>query len=243
MKFWGGNAMEHYSLEKWADFARQVIGEQERAEMQSHLDSDGCRKCSKVLGLWRRVHVAARRELSYQPPEGAVRSMKGTFAIQGPRKATSGARSIAELLFDSAVSPLAVGVRSAATTSRQLLYGAGNYRIDVRIETQADSEKIAVVGQVLNSADPDEIVGAVPVTLTRGRRVLAEAVTSPFGEFDVECDRKGPFELRVVLPSEVLTLPLIEPTLEAIDNVPEVTHSNKLTRNSSKRNKGTRKKV
>ena len=47
--------MEHYSLEKWADFARQVIGEREKAEMQSHLE-DGCRKCSKVLGLWQRVH-------------------------------------------------------------------------------------------------------------------------------------------------------------------------------------------
>jgi hypothetical protein len=235
--------MEHYSLEKWADFARQVIGEQERAEMQSHLDDDGCRKCAKALGLWQHVHVAARRELSYQPPESAVRSMKGTFAIQGPRKATLGARSIAALLFDSAVSPLTVGVRSAAATSRQLLYGAGNYRIDVRIEVQADSQKIAVVGQVLNSADPDEIVGAVPVTLARGRKVLAEAVTSPFGEFDVECDRKGPFELRVMLPSEVLTLPLIGPTSGALDDVPEAANSKGLTRNSNKRTSRTRKKV
>lgn len=235
--------MEHYSLEKWADFARQVIGEQERAEMQSHLDNDGCRKCSKILGLWRRVHVAARRELSYEPPESAVRSMKGTFAIQGSRRGTSGARSIAALLFDSAVSPLAAGVRSAATTSRQLLYGAGNYRIDLRIETQSDSQKIAVVGQVLNSADPDDIVGAVPVTLARGRKVLAEAVTSPFGEFDVECDRKGPFELRVILPSEVLTLPLIEPTPGGIDDVPELIHSKGVIRSPGKRKKRTRKKV
>jgi hypothetical protein len=235
--------MEHYSLEKWVDFARQVIGEQERAEMQSHLDNDGCRKCSKVLSLWQRVHVAARRELSYRPPESAVRSMKGTFAFQGPRKATRGARSVAALLFDSAANPLIVGVRSAAATSRQLLYGAGNYRIDVRIETQSDSQKIAVVGQVLNSADPDEIVGAVPVTLSRGRKILAEAVTSPFGEFDVECDQKGPFELRVMLPSEVLTLPLIEPTLGDIEGVPETTHSKELTRKPGKRKKRTRKKV
>ncbi len=235
--------MEHYSLEKWVDFARQVIGEQERAEMQSHLDNDGCRKCSKVLGLWQRVHLAARREPSYQPPESAVRSMKGTFAIQGPRKATSGARSVAALLFDSAVSPLTIGIRSATATSRQLLYGSGNYRIDVRIETQADSQKIAVVGQVLNSADPDEIVGAVPVTLARGRKVLAEAVTSPFGEFDVECDRKGPFELRVMLPSEVLTLPLMEPTSGDIVDVPEVYKAKWLTRNPSKRKKRTSKKV
>ena len=239
----GGTVMEHYSLEKWADFARQVIGEQERAEMQSHLDNDGCRKCSKVLSLWQRVHVAARRELSYRPPESAVRSMKGTFAIQGPRKATLGTRSIAALLFDSAVSPLTAGVRSATTTSRQLLYGAGNYRIDVRIETQSESQKIAVVGQVLNSANPDEIVGAVPVTLARGRQVLAEAVTSPFGEFDVECDQKGPFELRVMLPSEVLTLPLIDPTLGGLDEVPEMTHSKHLIRTSGKRKKRTRKKV
>ena len=235
--------MEHYSLEKWADFARQVIGEQERAEMQSHLDKDGCRKCSKLLGLWRRVQTAALREQGYQPPDSVVRSIKGTFAIQGPRRASRGVRAVAELLFDSARSPLPVGVRSSGTALRQLLYGAGAYRIDVRIETQADANKVAVVGQVLNSDDPDDLVGMVPVTLVRAGKVLSESFTSPFGEFDVECDRRGPFELRVTLPTEVLTLPLIQPASGDTIHTSETNDSRILKKRSPRRKKRTRKKV
>ena len=63
--------------------------------------------------------------------------------------------------------------------SRQLLYGTGDYRIDVRIEARADSDKVAVVGQVLNSADPDENVGAVPVTLVRAGKVLNGVANQP----------------------------------------------------------------
>jgi len=235
--------MEHYSLEKWADFARQVIGEQERAQMQSHLDSDGCKKCSKVLGLWRRVQTTARREQSYQPPDSAVRSIKGTFAVQGPRRATRSVRAIAELLFDSARNPLPAGVRSSGTALRHLLYGAGDYRIDVRIETQANADKVAVVGQVLNSDDPDEIVGAVPVSLVRAGKVLSESLTSPFGEFDVECDRGGPFELRVTLPTEVLILPLIQPSPGDAQGASQLTDSKSIRKRSSRQKKRTRKKV
>jgi hypothetical protein len=234
--------MEHYSLEKWADFARQVVGEREKAEMQSHLEN-GCGKCSKVLGLWQRVHQFASHEHSYQPPDSAVRSMKGTFAIRGPRKAGRAVRAITELLFDSSQSPLPAGVRSSGTVSRQLLYGAGDYRIDVRIETRANSDKVVVVGQVLNSGDPDENVGVVPVTLVRAGKALTESITSPYGEFDVECDRRGPFELRVTLPSEVLTLPLIQPVSGDTEDDSHISDNKGLNRKLPRRKKRTRKKV
>jgi hypothetical protein len=235
--------MEHYSLEKWADFARQVIGEQERSEMQSHLENDGCTKCSKVLSLWQRFQAVARQEHSYQPPDSVVRSIKGTFALHGPRRVGRAVLAVAELLFDSARNPLPVGVRSTGTALRQLLYGAGNYRIDVRIEPQPDSRKVAVVGQVLNSAEPDEIVGVAPVSLVRGGKVLATSVTSPFGEFDVECDLAGPFELRVQLPTRELRLPLTEPMFRGITEPLEPIDSKGVRKTPRRIRKRTRKKV
>jgi hypothetical protein len=238
----GGDAMEHYSLEKWADFARQVIGEQERAAMQSHLEN-GCGKCSKVLSLWQHVHALARHERAYEPPESAVRSMKGSFAIRGPRKPGRAALAIVELLFDSSRSHVPLGVRSSGTASRQLLYGAGDYRIDLRIEPKVDSRGIAVVGQVLSSANPDEIVGALPITLVSGSKVLAESVTSPFGEFDVECDPKGPFELRVKLRTKELRLPLIEPLLREIEDHLEATVSKGINKSRPRNRIRTRKKA
>ncbi len=234
--------MRHYSLEQWVDFARNVVGPQEKAEMESHL-GDGCKQCSKTLSLWQRVHNVGRQEHAIQPPENAVRSIKGAFAIYGPRKVRKAVRAIANVLFDSAATPLPEGVRSAATAERQLLYGVGEYRIDVRIEPQLDSDKVALVGQILNSTDPGKSVGAVPVRLLGGRAVLVESMTSEFGEFCLECDLGKGFSLRVQLPMEELSLPLVEPIVKSAKDSSESTDSKRVSNLPERRKKRTRKKV
>jgi hypothetical protein len=234
--------MKHFSLENWADFARQVIGEQERAEMQSHLDKDGCRKCSKVLSMWQRVHVVARREHAYQPPDSAVCSMKGTFAIKGRTRATHGIGLVAELLFDSVQNPLAAGARSTGVVPRQLLYAVGDYRVDVRIEPQADSDKANLVGQVLNAVEPNR-VDAVRVALLSDRKPVSESVTNRLGEFQLASDAAGRFHLKVYLPGREVTLPAIEATPKEIEDLTESTDSTSVNTRSKRRRKGTRKKV
>jgi hypothetical protein len=234
--------MRHFSLEQWIDFARQVVGPRERAEMESHL-SAGCKQCSKTLTLWQRVYEVGRHESVYAPPESLVGTIKGTFGIRGPRKIGRAGRAIASLLFDSARTPLVAGVRSAGTAERQLLYGVSNYRIDVRIESQPHSDKVALVGQVLNSTAPGESIGAVPVRLCRGSRVLVESTTSPFGEFDLECDLGKGLQLKVKLPREELCLPLVEATIKPVKKGPESSDSKQVNRKSPRNPKRTRKKV
>lgn len=233
--------MRHFSMEQWIDLARNVVGPRERAEMESHL-SDGCKQCSKTLSLWQHVSEAGKRESAYVPPASIVGTVKGTFGIRGPRRARRAARAIARLLFDSARTPLLAGVRSAAMAERQLLYGVSKYRIDVRIEPQPNSEKVALVGQVLNSIAPGESIGAVPVRLCRGRRVLVESMTSAFGEFDVECDLGKGLQLRVRLPKEELCLPVVEPTIKRTKGL-EGLGSKEVKRNIARDRKRTRKKV
>ncbi|HEX4075110.1 MAG TPA: hypothetical protein VHX49_06905 [Candidatus Acidoferrales bacterium] len=234
--------MRHFPLEQWIDFARHVVGPRERAEMETHLN-DGCKQCSKTLSLWQRVGEVGRREAAYAPPENVVATMKGTFAIHGPRKAAGRARAIASVLFDSASTPLVAGVRSSGTAERQLLYGVSNYRIDVRIEPQHNSEKVALVGQVLNSRAPEESIGAVPVRLCRGRKVLVESITSAFGEFDIECDLAKGLELKVTLATEELCLPLVEATIKATSGSPEPPDSKRFKAKELRDSKRTRKKV
>ncbi len=232
--------MEHFSMEKWVDFARDVLGAPDKAAMQKHLET-GCKQCSKTLDLWKHVHQVAGHDRALQPPESAVRAMKGTFAIHGPRRDRPRSRSIATLLFDSALSPIQPGVRSSSSTARQLLFGVGTYRIDLRMEPQLDSDKVAVVGQVLQSTDPHEGLGALPVALVKGRKVVAETLTSPFGEFNLECDLDGRVQLRVKLPSEELQLALIEPILPPGPATPltyDPKELRKATRRRKKRTKG-----
>jgi hypothetical protein len=207
----GGTNKRHFALEEWADFARGLVPQGQREAMQTHLDA-GCTTCEQVLGTWRRVHEAARREASYQPPDGAVRSAKAMFAQLKPSTSRRGAAAIAELLFDSFLSPLPAGVRSAAGTSRQLLYGSGDYRVDVRIEPQQDSDKVSVVGQILDSLEPDAGVASAPITLLRGRKVLVESSTNRFGEFHFECAVDTALLIRVQAPNGTqFQVPLVEP--------------------------------
>src|SRR6266481_1999528 len=125
-----GDGMRHFSLEKWTDFARDVVGQAQKNAMQNHLET-GCKECTKVFGTWKRVHEAARRESAYSPPESVVRTVKGLGAIYGLGRVSRMKAPLAKLLFDSSRSPQPVGVRSQGATPRQLLYGLNNYRVDL----------------------------------------------------------------------------------------------------------------
>ena len=180
--------------------------------MQRHLD-DGCGKCAEQAGLWRKVYAAAQRQkLAVPPPESSVRTVKGMYAIHGERTAKRVRGVIAGLLFDSFSAPLAAGVRSTGTSPRQLLYGAGDHRIDVRIEPRPDSDKVTLVGQILDSANPDRELGEASVVLMKGRKTLASAATNRFGEFHLHCDMDKRLELRVTLPQgRGVSVALIDP--------------------------------
>jgi hypothetical protein len=237
-----GNGMRHYSLEKWVDFARNVIREDERVEMRSHLET-GCAACSKELSMWQRLQQVARRESSYAPSEGAVRTVNATFVNRSAGRSSRLKTQFASLLFDSFGGPLLAGVRSSGSASQQLLYGAGDYRIDVRIEPQMDSEKVVLIGQVLNSANPDERLSAMPVSLIKGRQLLAESVTSDFGEFQIECDLQSGIRLVVALSDRKdVSLQLVEPLFTSAENARHVAEDNKLRKTSRNKMKGTRTK-
>src|SRR5271169_4530823 len=234
--------MRHYSIEQWIDFARNVIDAKEKAEMQIHLET-GCAACSKELSMWQRLQQVARRESAYAPSEGAVRTVNATFVNQSAGRLRGAKSQLASLLFDSFRGPLMAGVRSAGSASQQLLYGVGDYRIDVRIEPQMDSEKVVLIGQVLNSADPDERLSAAPVTLLKGRKILAESVTSEFGEFQIECELQGSLRLVVLLHGRgEVSLPLVEPVFSPGEIAPHVVDNNKFRTMSRIKKKGTRTK-
>ena len=234
--------MRHYSLEKWVDFARNVIGEDERMEMQSHLQT-GCADCSKELRMWQRFQQVAGRESTFSPPAGAVRTVNAAFANRSAGGSRQAKSQIASLLFDSFRSPLLAGVRSSESSSQQLLYGAGDYRIDVRIEPQMDSEKVVLIGQVLNSADPDERLSELPVNLLKGSKLLAESVTTEFGEFQIECQLEGSMQLVVMLRGPLkVSLPLIEPVFKPGETTSHITESNTVRWPSRIKRKGTRTK-
>lgn len=191
--------MRHYTHLEWADLARGVSSKEDERVMRSHLET-GCRKCAKEFAIWERVSLAAKRQLAIEPSQGAVRQAKAMFAVNAIAKPRV-KPFLAQLLFDSAASPLAVGVRSTFSGSRQLLFSAGEHRIDLRMDSQAGSQKLAIVGQFLDAARPEKMVDKVPVFLHTGPRIVAAAETNHLGEFQFECDAASGLELRAALPN------------------------------------------
>ncbi|MGH9712978.1 MAG: hypothetical protein ACRD5M_06735 [Candidatus Acidiferrales bacterium] len=165
-------------------------------------------------------------------------------AIHGLNKDRQAKLSVAELLFDSFRSPMPAGVRSASVTARQMLFGAGNYRLDLRIEPLEDSDKVALLGQILNSSEPDEPIGIVAVVLRRGNKVLAQSVTNLFGEFELEFNLENSLQLHAHLPQgQVVRVPLVEPIGDVAARGPGADDSRGVTPPFRKPNKSTRKKV
>jgi hypothetical protein len=190
--------MRHYTALEWSNLVRGVSSKEDERLMRTHLET-GCRKCAKEFAIWQRVSAAAKRQLAVEPSEGSVRQAKALFAMNTltkPRKSL-----IAQLLFDSSQTPLAVGVRSGFSGSRQLLFSAGEHRIDLRMDAQAGSQKLAIVGQFLDAARPEKMVDKVPVFLHTGPRIVAAAETNHLGEFQFECDAASGLELRAALPN------------------------------------------
>lgn len=234
--------MKHFTTEEWADFARNVVGTDKRELMQDHLET-GCKQCAGAASIWKRVHEAAQREASYEPPAGALRTVKAMYGVHRRPEISGASTSLGELLFDSMKAPMFAGVRSTAVDVRQLLYGQGDYRLDLRLEPRVDSDGISIVGQLLNSIDPKAALDAVPVALLRGSKVVAETTTNRFGEFDFDTTLEKNLQLRVSIPQgPEFSVPLVDPLGgEAGEN--EASDSRSVSKLLRGKKRSTRKKV
>ncbi|MGH9736002.1 MAG: hypothetical protein ACRD8A_15600 [Candidatus Acidiferrales bacterium] len=203
----------HFALEELADLARNIGSADRLKAMKQHVAD--CRKCARASETWQRVARAAHRLPASEPPAGTVRIAKALYSTHEPRKARGPKSLVAQLLFDSSIAPAQAGVRSSTANPRQLLFGSGEYRVDLRIEPQDDADTVALLGQILHASNPGKNLGAVAVSLNEGRRVLAQSQTNCLGEFQLECDLKPTLELRLMLPDMQLAIPLVEPLRDA----------------------------
>jgi hypothetical protein len=175
--------MKHFSIESWIDFARQVEGKESRIEMQRHLEG-GCSECLKTFEIWRHIVDFKKREDINKPPDYAVQGVNAAFALRKVDPFPAGIFEFATLLFDSALQPVAAGVRGSAPSARQLLYRSGSFCIDMRMQPTPGSEAVVLMGQLLNSAQPEHGMRDIPVSLLCQGDTLSRKKTNDVGEFD-----------------------------------------------------------
>jgi len=189
-----GGTMKHFTTEEWIDFVNQAVSPGELADMEKHL-KEGCKSCQRTVSMWQRVQRSAVAEKNYQPPAEALRVVKAAFVaagLKGQRKESSSRISV---LFDSFLQPVVEGARSAATDSRQMLYRADPFQIDLQIEAKPGSNNLMVTGQLLDLSNPGIAGKDVNVTLSNLRGHVVHAVSNQHGEFT--CDIKNSGDLQI----------------------------------------------
>ena len=191
--------MKHFTKEEWIDFARGIVEGEAKSFMQSHLDR-GCGQCGKEATIWARVSQTAQREAAFEPPAGAIRVAKSLLAASGMAAGAKSKVTFADLIFDSFQGAPIMGVRSTTAAPRQMLFHAGDHQIDLRMEPDLDSDGVAIIGQVLDSTNPDNMVRNVPISLHAGKKLVATSETNHLGEFQLISKLEEKLELRAMLP-------------------------------------------
>jgi hypothetical protein len=187
--------MKHFGPGPWADFARGLLSGEQAREMQAH--AQACLACRRTAEVLRKLAEFARAEGTSEPPPEVVGRAKAIFQRWQP-KSTGFAGGVFRVLYHSFRQPLPAGVRAMDRPYR-VLYGAGDYALDVQIEPEHGTSRCALVGQIANQLHPDDRLPNVPVMVVSGERVVASALSNAHGEFHLTYPPREGLRLRVFL--------------------------------------------
>jgi hypothetical protein len=147
-----------------------------------------------------------------------VRIAKAAFAGGGLGSQKKRSESRVKVLFDSFLQPVLAGVRSAGAGTRQMLYRADPYQIDVQLEMKPSANRVVVTGQLLNLSNPKVIAAGTRILVSNMQGDVVHAVANQFGEFSGEVKNSGDLQLTFATPSGE---PIVISLREALGRLPE----------------------
>lgn len=212
----GGRDMKHFSTEEWIDFVNHVVTSGRQEAMQKHLATD-CKSCKETVSLWQKVSKSAAAEASYRPPADAVRRAKAAYLSTRLNTPQPESRTLVEVLFDSFRQPTLAGARSVVIGTRQMLFRADPYQIDIQIEPKPGASRIIITGQMLDLSHPGVLGRDIQVTISNNRGNSVVVATNQFGEFSGELENSGDLELSIPGTDEK---PIVISLRNALGNLP-----------------------
>jgi hypothetical protein len=78
-----------------------------------------------------------------------------------------------------------------------MLYRAEPYQIDLHVEAKAGANLIVVMGQLMDTRNPDALGRGVPVEISNLRGNVVKTITNDFGEFREEIQASSDLELKI----------------------------------------------
>lgn len=186
--------MKHPEITSWADFARSLVTDGERASMQQHLES-GCGLCHATLTALERVHETARADAAQVLPAGALRSVKAFFATQHPEARGFWSELRLRATFDSALAPAPAASRAQSGDRRQLLFESDEYTLELSVDHSPGAVDSVLRGQLLEAHG--EPRSHTPVFLVGDGEVIGRTISAQHGTFELAGRLDLPCELWV----------------------------------------------
>jgi hypothetical protein len=136
------------------------------------------------------LELIERYDLSHLPEEKVLSRLWSTLEdlVAFPPWFRVAARNVgvARLLFDSLRMQWPVVVRSSRTSGRRFIYEHNNTTIDVQLDVQPGSNRISLMGQVLDGTKPQTSYENLAVVLSARKGTLARSTTNRLGEFNLQ---------------------------------------------------------
>jgi hypothetical protein len=182
--------MRHYEIGAWADFVRNLLSEREKAEMEQHLASD-CTECVATVDFVRQVAAAAASERAYEAAsEELAVAAREIFQARGAGRLGKFVEAlrvlVAQLTYDSASDLLPEGARAHRSATRQMMFQAGDFCLDLRLDRELNSRRVTLVGQLANPKDSQIQLAKLQVLILSGEKILTQASINEFGEFSLD---------------------------------------------------------
>lgn len=194
-------------FERLIDFLDDRLDEEQAARMAAHLLTN-CDSCNESRTWYLQVKSIAASDDSIAPQSWVFKRAVHIFeTARLPRLGGRFGQAIASLVFDSFARPALAGVRSTETANRQLLYSAGDYRVDLQVAA-AEHARADLMGQVLMEGEATfDAVSGLKLDIARGGKVVYSVKTDEIGEFKFAGLEFGVYDLTVELSEGIITIP------------------------------------
>lgn len=205
--------MNCLSLSSLLDYLRGHLAAAERAAVSEHLDA-GCPHCLENLRWLEEVQQLTAQDDSIEFPEPVIARVVARFK----RQARQPLRQIfAQLIFDSLFPQQFAPVRAdlageAAPVSRQALYHAEGYDIDLRFERTGEAEGEDLIGQILSGHTDRAQLDGLTVQLLCDDAEASSTRTNARGIFRFTRLPSGACALKIHVPEGEISIPHLRTT-------------------------------
>ena len=178
--------MQHLDATEWIDYVRGVMPDGQKCLAQEHLAA-GCHGCEETVTWLSRLQATAAREV--EVPEYAVLAAKSILRSVGAETRERAKLILRKLkgilVYDSLTDLQPVGARSLplGCGTRMLLFRAGEYSVDLRLEAEPERTGWTLVGQLSNDDNPADAMSNLPVLVIAGKKIVGKTFSNEFGEF------------------------------------------------------------